>query len=206
MVERGTVRRGYDELEEIYATGRSENGRDMNVLDQFLAPVPESARILDAGCGPGTPILRELSTRATAIGLDFSNEQLRVAAANAPQSSLIHGDMTTLPVRNEVFDAIVAVHSLIHVPLDDHQTVIDEFARVLRPGGRLLLSEGPDEWVGSNPDWLESGVEMQWGIAGVDATRHHLRNAGFTITTEWEPQPADEDEEHWIFLATQLEA
>lgn len=206
MVDREAVRRGYDDLGELYAAGRSETGYDVDILDQFFASVPESARILDAGCGPGTPILRELSTRATAIGLDFSNEQLRLASANAPQSSLICGDMTALPVRSDVFDAIVALHSLIHVSLDDRRTVIDEFARVLRPGGRLLLSEGPNEWTGSNPDWLDSGVEMQWSIAGVDATRDHLRTAGFTVTEEWETQSADEDGEHWVFLAARLEA
>jgi len=83
--------------------------------------------------------------------------------------------MVGLPFRNGSFDAVTAYHSLIHVPREQHQEAVDEFARVLADGGRLLCSEGPDEWSGTNPDWLDTGVEMQWHIAGVEATRDHLR-------------------------------
>ncbi|NIS29986.1 MAG: methyltransferase type 11, partial [Actinobacteria bacterium] len=57
-------------------------------------------------------------------------------------------------------------------------------ARELRPGGRLLVSEGADEWVGDNPDWLDTGVRMEWAVAGADATRAQLRAAGFEVEAE----------------------
>lgn len=206
MVDKDAVRRGYDDLAETYATGRSEDGRGMDVLARFLASLPKPARILDAGCGQGTPVLRQLSTVATATGVDFSRKQLGLAAENVPDASLVKGDMTRLPVYDGVFDAVTAYHSLIHIPLEDHQTVIDEFARVLRPDGQLLLSEGPDEWSGTNPNWLDSGVEMQWSIAGADATREHIQNAGFTVTNEWGVTDTfAEDEEQWVFFAAQLD-
>ena len=206
MVDKGDVRRNYDDLAETYARERSEAGYGKEILDQFLRPLPKSARVLDAGCGQGTPVLHQLSASATATGLDFSRTQLELATENAPRASLIQGDMTNLPVRNGVFDAITAYHSLIHIPLEEHQAVIDEFARVLRPDGRLLLSEGSDEWSGSNPDWLGSGVEMQWNIAGAKATREHLRNAGFTIVDEWGATDTFAgDEEQWVFFFTRLD-
>jgi ubiquinone/menaquinone biosynthesis C-methylase UbiE len=205
VADRDIVRRGYDDLEESYDAVRSEDGRDIALLDEFLTSLSNSARVLDAGCGAGAPILREASASAAVIGLDFSREQLRLATANAPQASLVQGDMTALPVSDNTFDAVIASHSLIHIPSEGHQTVINEFARVLQSDGRVLVSEGPREWSGSNLDWLGSGVEMQWSIAGADATRDHLRNAGFTVTTEWGLQPSDQDGEHWIFFAAQLE-
>lgn len=205
MVDKDTVRRGYDDVAETYATERSEDGRGMDVLGQFLASLPKPARILDAGCGQGTPVLRQLSTVATATGVDFSRKQLGLATENVPEASLVQGDMTKLPVSDSVFDAVTAYHSLIHIPLEDHQTVIDEFARVLRPDGQLLLSEGADKWTGTNPNWLDSAVEMQWNIAGADATREHLQNAGFTVTNEWDvTNTFSEDEEQWVFFTAQL--
>lgn len=206
MVEKDAVRRGYDDVAEAYAAERSEDGREMDILDQFIQPLAKSARVLDVGCGQGTPVLRRLSASATAIGVDLSRTQLEFATENAPRASPVQGDMTKLPLRDDAFDAITAYHSLIHVPNDEHRAVIDEFARVLRPGGRVLLSEGPSEWSGTNPDWLESGVEMQWDIAGAEATREHLQNAGFTVSNEW--GTADTfagDEERWVFFSARLD-
>lgn len=203
MVDKDVVRRGYDDIAETYAAERSEDGRGVEILAEFLGALTEPGRILDAGCGQGTPVLRTLNTVATAVGVDLSREQLVLADERAPGAPVIQGDMTNLPVRADAFDAITAYHSLIHVPIADHRSVIDEFARVLRPDGRVLLTEGREEWCGTNPDWLDSGVEMQWNNAGAEATRTQLQKAGFTIITERSVETSDD--EHWVFFSAQLD-
>lgn len=205
VVDRHVVRQGYDNLERRYAADRSTDGRDVRILSEFLESVPGDPFVLDVGCGPGVPILRELNTNAAAVGLDFSREQLRLATQNVAEADSVQGDMLALPFADGTFDAVTAYHSVIHVPLGDHGAVIEEFARVLRPGGHLLLSEGPEEWTGTNPNWLDGGVEMQWHIAGEAATRTHLRDAGFEILDEWHPVDAETDGEEWIFFAARLE-
>ncbi len=201
MDEQNAIQRAYDNLAETYATGRSETGRDMDILAEFLSTLPAESRTLDAGCGQGIPVLREATATTTGYGLDFSREQLQLAAENLSDVPLLQADITHLPFDDGVVDAIVAYHTLIHLPLDDQETAIAEFSRVLRPSGQLLLSEGPTEWSGTNPNWLDTGVEMRWHIAGVNKTRAQLRDAGFTITDEW---VVDEDE-HWVFLAAELD-
>lgn len=231
MVDRNAVRRAYDDVSETYAAKRSENGngRGAKILTEFLDSLSDPSSVLDAGCGQGTPVLEELSASTAAFGVDFSREQLRLAAANVPDAALVQGDMTTLPFDDAAFDAVVAYWSLIHVPMDDHQAVIDEFARVLRPGGRILLCEGTNEWIGENPDWLESGVTMAWNIAGAETTRDQLQSAGFAIEDKWgapevlegndereqEQEQAQDDADHededddddfpWTFFAARLE-
>jgi ubiquinone/menaquinone biosynthesis C-methylase UbiE len=207
MVDKDAVRRGYDALAEAYAADRTEDGRGREVLSRFVSELPDSARVLDAGCGQGTPVLRDLSASATATGLDISRTQLGLAAENAPDAALAQGDMAALPFSDGAFDAVTAYHSLIHVPPEQHQGVVDEFARVLGEGGRLLCSEGPEEWSGANPDWLDTGVEMQWHIAGVEATRAHLRNAGFAVESERGVGDSleDGDDARWTFFSARLE-
>lgn len=183
--DRRVVRDGYERLAATYASMRSPRDRELDVLDQFLRSCSNGVRVLDAGCGQGHPILTRLSDGFVSVGLDFSRAQLRLAANAAPSASLVHGDMTALPFRDDVFDAVVTYHSIIHVPLADHQTVLDEFARVLCSGGRLLLSEATEERLRTNPAWLDSDVEMTWEMAGVDATREQLQNAGFDVVDEW---------------------
>jgi SAM-dependent methyltransferase len=178
VVEKDAVRRGYDALAETYAAERGTNARARSAIDRFRDALPEPKRVLDAGCGGGAFLGR---LPPGGVGLDLSREQLRLAAWEVPDAALVQGDMASLPFAAAAFDGVLAYWSLIHVPLAEHPGVLEEFARVLRPGGRLLLSEGTDRWVGENPDWLGTGVGMSWEIAGQEATREYLRDAGFAI-------------------------
>lgn len=225
MVERDTVRRWYDSEGESYDQRRPDDSPDVAILDRVVASLTEPGRILDAGCGGGRPVLRRLDAVTNAVGLDLSRGQLRAARATVPGAALAQGDLTVLPFADETFDAVIAFWSLIHVPKGDHARAVEEFARVLVPGGHLLLCEGTNEWTGTNRDWLDSGTEMQWNIAGADATQRHLENAGFAVRDAWRTSdPLDdggndvvevaghrgsEDEGEtlpWTFFSAQLEA
>jgi len=205
MVEKQAVRRAYDELGASYGAQRDSGG--LTALDAVLEAA-DPDRVLDAGCGPGRPVLERLDAATAAVGLDISREQLSLAAERVPETPLLQGDMTRLPFGDDAVDAVVAYWSLIHVPLDEHQAVLDEFARVLRPGGRALVCEGREQWVGENPDWLDSGVEMSWELAGAEATREQLRTAGFTVEREWGAADSlddDDETEPWVFIEGRLE-
>ena len=144
MVDKERVRRGYDELVEVYADQRTEDSYDDEALASFLDDLPPAARLLDAGCGQGTPVLAGLED-VSGVGIDISRGQLTRAAENAPDAALAQGDIVGLPLVDDAVDAVTALWSVIHVPEGDHSPVFEEFARVLRPGGRLLLTEGTDE-------------------------------------------------------------
>ncbi len=212
MADPDGVRRAYDDLAETYAAQRSTDERATAILEEFIADWSPD-RVLDAGCGQGDPVLARVEETATGVGLDVSREMLRLASASVA-GPLVQGEMTRLPFAADTFDAVVAYWSLIHVPLADHSTATEEFARVLRPGGRVLLCEGPEEWVGENPDWLDSGVEMAWEIAGVERTRGQLREAGLRVTASWgaaerladdadDADDGDADAPDWVFLAAE---
>ncbi|MFP9062592.1 class I SAM-dependent methyltransferase [Natrialbaceae archaeon A-chndr2] len=221
MVSPERVRRAYDDLADVYAAQRSEGGPSLAILTEFIDGLDEPTVILDAGCGQGTPVLARLTESTTAVGLDFSREQLRLASQNAPESALAQADMTALPFEAGSFDAVVAYWSLIHVPNAAQPLMLEECARVLRPGGRLLVCDGTTDWAGENPDWLDSGVEMEWDIAGASTTRRQLEDAGFSITERWaisqdvesdgdekvslDPDDPDEVDYPWTFLAATLE-
>jgi len=202
MDERHTVREAYDEMAETYVDEYADNVRDgplPDPVERFCGELAANDRLLAAGCGAGDAPLAAAGRRG--VGLDFSRKQLRLARERVP-AALVQGDMTALPFAADAFDAVGALYSLIHVPLAEHRTVLAEFARVLRPGGALLVTEGGAEWRGSNPDWLDSGTEMHWSMAGPEATREQLRDCGFEVRGVWEvPDPTTEDGEKPFFLA-----
>ncbi|ESP88487.1 class I SAM-dependent methyltransferase [Candidatus Halobonum tyrrellensis] len=215
---RRRVRDGYDALADAY--GKSRDPPEAPLVESFLADLSAGSRLLDAGCGQGTPVLDRLPAGVAGVGVDFSVEQLR-RARGVTDAALVRGDLTALPVADASVDAVTALHSLIHVPDAQQPAVFAEVARVTRPGARLLVTAGTGPWTGANDDWLGSGVRMEWSFPGVETTRERLGEAGFRVTDEAyvpdeladdgdgegsEDSEADEDGEDgggWLFLTAE---
>ena len=94
--------------------------------------------ILDLGCG--TLLLEKwlLESRCTMVGLDLTEEMLRVGMAKGlPNVSLlVNGDAEFLPFRDASFDAVVSCYVAKYV---DFSRFASETARVVRPGGKVVL-------------------------------------------------------------------
>jgi ArsR family transcriptional regulator len=98
--------------------------------------------LLDLGTGTGRmlELFHGLYTRA--VGIDASTDMLAVARANLDRAGITQaqvrlGDIQNLPFGRNSFD-VITIHQVLHY-LDDPERAIAEAARVLRPGGRLLV-------------------------------------------------------------------
>ncbi len=97
-------------------------------------------RILDIGCGEGTYDYRVALRGATVFGFDLDRKQLRRAQAyhKTPCTGFICAHADAFPLRSGQFDTVMSLCVFEHLP-DDRQT-LREMWRVLRPGGRILLT------------------------------------------------------------------
>lgn len=103
--------------------------------------LPES-RVLDVGCGTGVDLLQMSEPAGTCIGIDRSLAMAdRSREAVAGRASLTCGDGSALPFATDSFDACWSRAVLLHTPRPE--AVVAEVARVLKPGGRAVMSE-PD--------------------------------------------------------------
>lgn len=91
-------------------------------------------RVLDVGCGIG--VLEQKLPDLDMVGLDSSAEMLCEAGARCPNPFVL-GQAARLGFEDGSFDAVLFVTSLEFI--DDYRPAIDEAARVLRPGGKLLI-------------------------------------------------------------------
>jgi SAM-dependent methyltransferase len=109
-----------------------------------LAGSVDGARVLDLGCGDGL-LTRTLAARgARTVGLDIDRAMLRaaIARAEAPpaqRAQFVQGRIEQLPFPDAVFDTVAAVTVLCFVP--DPTTALREIARVLRPGGHMVIGD-----------------------------------------------------------------
>lgn len=95
-------------------------------------------RILDAGCGTGAMAAR-LSQLGKVTALDVSPVAVSFAARRS-LTRLAQGSVTRLPVRDEAFDLVLSLDVLCHGAVEDVDQAMGEMARVLRPGGHMILN------------------------------------------------------------------
>lgn len=136
-----TPRDGYDRWSDIY----DDYANPLIVLEEpvvrRLLGELEGLEVLDVGCGTGRHSIWMAGAGAQVTGLDFSTGMLEQAASKggAGKVEFIHHDLhEPLPFGAASFDRIT--HCLVLDHLEDPAAMILEFARVLRPGGRAVIS------------------------------------------------------------------
>jgi SAM-dependent methyltransferase len=117
-----------------------------------LAGLSPGLRVLDAGCGNGVYLRALAEWPVRAAGCDRSMGMLR----SIGHPVLLNADVTALPVRDGVFDVVLAVHMLYHVP--DREAGIGELRRVLAPGGVCIAVTNGERHTRSLRDLVERAV------------------------------------------------
>ena len=115
---------------------------DQSLLVAFVELVKKQAigPVVDIGCGPGRAAAFMAARGLDVVGVDISQAMLTVARSAHPQIRFQVGQLNALPFESGVFSGAVCWYSIIHTPPQSLPEAFDEVARVLVPGGYLLLA------------------------------------------------------------------
>lgn len=114
----------------------------------------------------------------------MSDVQIERARRLVPDGTFIRADATRLRLPPKSYDAVVALYSIIHIPLAAQPLLLRAIAGWLVADGLLVLSAGWRAWTGAQIDWLGGDAPMWWSHADAATYRRWLTEAGFQVLRE----------------------
>jgi SAM-dependent methyltransferase len=187
--------RGYDQLmfsdlvEECYGGSdfcnwgywlggtRTQREASENLVEMLLAFAPKKrGTVLDVACGKGATsrYLLRYFPAAQVTGINISESQLQRCREIASGARFIRMDATALDFPDASFDNVICVEAAFH--FETRERFLHEALRVLRPGGRLMLS---DILFTRHAEVHGSGLHAQNWLPGPDSYRQLLSEVGF---------------------------
>ncbi|BAH48740.1 class I SAM-dependent methyltransferase [Rhodococcus opacus] len=179
-----TVRESYSarsqEYADLFGSMTSTHPSDRALVRSWAAAL--TGPVLDAGCGPGqwTDFLAACGVAAS--GIDLVPEFVERARVRYPRLSFDVGDFEAVDAAAESLGGVLSWYSLVHHSPQDIQIPLAEFARVIRPGGGLLVGffEGAtvdtfDHAVTTAHRWPVAELSEQLVTAGFEVTETHTR-------------------------------
>jgi ubiquinone/menaquinone biosynthesis C-methylase UbiE len=164
---------GYDAWAAHYDGPNPAVEADAVVVHDLLAALPPGDA-LDAACGTGRHS-RHLADRGfDVIGVDANRTMLAVAEAKVPEGDFRVGDLGALPVDDAAVDVVVCSLALTH--MSDLGPVFAEFARVVRPGGTVIVSD-------MHPHYVTFGGAAVFPTGSEAFELHFVRNLVHPVST-----------------------
>lgn len=181
----------YNKIARRYADVCFGDQQDFPFIDQFLSRMPRDARILDAGCGPGSLVRYIKDKEYQCEGIDLSEEMLAVAHERVPEGEFTLMDMRHLQYADDTFDGLAAVYSLIHIPSAEVPSVLTEFNRVLKKHGLLLIiaQQGEPDHIVREP--LKEDEKTFVNFFTMEKLLRLLHEAGFTVVLQEKKETHD---------------
>jgi cyclopropane fatty-acyl-phospholipid synthase-like methyltransferase len=172
---------GYDSMGETFAAWREEIVGDPRGEweDELAARLEPGARVLELGCGGGTPETRQLADRFAVTGVDISPRQIERARAAIPEATFVCADFTALELPAGSFDAVCSFYVFNHVPRELLPLLLAKIHGWLQPGGWFVAAFGTSDTEGWTGEWL--GAETFFSSFLPEVNSRLVREAGFAI-------------------------
>ena len=153
---------------------------DRNLLDRFSDMLPAGSRIYDFGCGSGqtTKYIHD-QKRHTIIGLDFSENAIRLAKAHFGDIEFVVDDMLHSNLASSSADGILAFYAVVHFTYGEVAQALQEWWRLLKPNA---ISFHAGEEAIEVVDFLGvSGAKAVWQLLDVDRVLALAEQVGFNV-------------------------
>jgi ubiquinone/menaquinone biosynthesis C-methylase UbiE len=189
------TRASFDAVAGAYAATFSDElaGKplDRALLAAFAELVP-AGPVADVGCGPGYVTAHLASLGLDVRGIDLSPGMVAVAQRAYPSVPFSVGSMLALDLPDGSLAGLVAYYSIVNIPRSELPAVFAEFARVLIPGGVLLMVFQVGDEVRHGTEWLGHPIDLHVYRNQPDVVASLLAEAGLAVRMTTVRQPDDD--------------
>lgn len=181
-------RYGYDNLTTTWPAGLFARLAPAARIPEVI-PRIEDGTVLDIGCGNGEYLLRLRSIGWNCKGVEFNEKAVAICRQHG--LDIFHGDLKSANFESGSFDFVTAHHLLEHVP--DPHALVGEIARILKPGGTLLIRTPNSNalgraWFGNN--WYANDVPRHLFLYAEHNLEKLAKDHGLALTALSKPAKA----------------
>ena len=179
--KRKIVKDDYNAIAKTYAKCYSEIDYCKTYIDEFVSTL-SGKKVLDIGCGAGQITGYLTQKEIGAIGIDFSEELLKIAKQKFPSSKFILADICEYEQKEQV-DGIITKDVLFHLSDEDLIAVLQKFKRLLKPNGNLCIIMDMPKESGEQifVEELDDKYKIYYNYLTPEKLRDLLEKIGFNI-------------------------
>jgi SAM-dependent methyltransferase len=180
---------GYEVVSEEFLARRSA-GIGVKEVRKWARTLPRGSSVLDLGCGPGLPLTAVLVDEGLHVfGVDAAPSFVAAFQRNLPGTPIICEAILESRLFDRTFDAALAWGLMFLLKAEDQHRLIQRFAELLVPGGRLLFTSSAQPAV-----WNDAMTGLESLSLGAEQYRKLLGAVGISVAEEYE----DEGENHYF--------
>jgi ubiquinone/menaquinone biosynthesis C-methylase UbiE len=182
------IKKAYDKVAENYGQAfyyeLYAKHLDVKLLDLFCERVNPNMPVCEIGCGPGEIATYLKYKGINMVGVDFSEEMIKMAKQLNPHIDYQVGDVFSLNFENQYFSGVLAPFLFVNYEMEEIKKAFVEIRRVLAPDGLFYLSFHAGNDRIHVPDFLVPDNPLEFIFLDVSAIEKLLNETGFEVI-EW---------------------
>jgi SAM-dependent methyltransferase len=166
------------------------NAIGVNAVRKWAKTLPQGSSVIDLGCGPGIPITVVLVEEGLQVfGVDAAPSFVAAFQHNLPGTPVACEPVLESSFFDRTFDAVLSIGLIFLLNAEERHRLIQRFAEILVPGGRLLFTSTANPHV-----WNDVMTGMESISLGAEEYRRQLSAVNLSVTREYE----DEGQNHYF--------
>ncbi len=186
---------GYESVAAEFIARRGDsrtrsNAIGVKVVRRWAKTLRPGSSVIDVGCGPGFPITVILVEEGLQVfGVDGAPSFVAAFQRNLPGTPIVCESVLDSSFFDRTFDAVLSIGLMFLLKAEEQHRLIQRFADILKPGGRLLFTSTATPHV-----WNDVMTGMESISLGAEEYLRQLSAVGLSVTSEYE----DEGENHYF--------